>query len=144
MELFGISKETVRQWAIEFAQYLSPSAAPGQKGKHRQYTEDDLTVFALIAEMKERGVIFDEIHLALTNGQRGTPPGMQTAISQTTMQMVLLEKRVTELSAEVERLLPFENENIELRALLKRTEEQLASAQEKIDKLNREIGRLEK
>jgi len=35
----------VRQWSIEFAEHLSPTANPG-RNRTRNYTEDDLAVFA--------------------------------------------------------------------------------------------------
>ena len=64
---------TIRAWATEFAEYLSPTANPG-KGKGRAFSFEDLSVFALIADMKDRNHSFEEIHAALKSGQRGEPP----------------------------------------------------------------------
>ena len=69
-QLFHVSGETVRNWANEFASYLSVVGNP-PKGKQRRFTDEDLAVFSLVAEMKERGATFDEIHAALAAGQRG-------------------------------------------------------------------------
>lgn len=79
--LFNVARETVRQWSIEFAQDLSPTANPGN-GRQRIYTDSDIEIFALIDELKEHGKLYAEIHLALANGQRGTPPQMGSAIIQ--------------------------------------------------------------
>ena len=71
-QLFHVSGETVRNWANEFAAYLSVVGNP-PKGRQRRFTDEDLAVFSLIAEMKNRGATFDEIHAALAAGQRGAP-----------------------------------------------------------------------
>jgi len=68
---FGVSREASRQWAGEFADYLSPTGNP-EKGRQRNYTDDDLLVFALVADMKAAGKHTPEIHAALAAGQRGT------------------------------------------------------------------------
>jgi DNA-binding transcriptional MerR regulator len=73
--LYGIVLETARQWAMEFAEYLSPTGNPG-KNKHRIFTDEDMRVFALIAEMKQRNATNEEVHVALKSGQRGTLPAM--------------------------------------------------------------------
>lgn len=143
---FNVAKETLRQWSIEFAPYLSPSATPTDKGKHRLYTDDDLGVLALVAELKDRGVTFDEIHLALKNGQRGDvpddPDGLALIPQQ--QQVALIQARVLELQDEVERLKPFEGQVMVERTLREHYQEQLKIAQEEIARLNREIGKLSK
>lgn len=75
--LFRVSGQTVRQWSIEFAEHLSPTANPG-RNRTRSYTEDDLAVFALIADMKARGRVYHDIHTALSIGQRGELPSQET------------------------------------------------------------------
>lgn len=67
---FGINPQTVRQWADEFAGYLSPDANPA-KGETRVFDNDDLQVLALVAYMRNQGAGFDEIKAALDSGQRG-------------------------------------------------------------------------
>lgn len=73
--IFGVALETIRNWADEFQHYLSPTATPG-RGKHRMYTFDDLRVFALVAELKQMGHTYADIHSSLQNGQRGQPPSL--------------------------------------------------------------------
>ena len=40
------------------------------------YTFDDLKVFALVAELKQMGHTYADIHSSLQNGQRGNPPAL--------------------------------------------------------------------
>ncbi len=97
--LFNVTGETVRVWAEEFAQYFSPTATPG-KGRHRSFSEDDLEVFALIAELKEQGQTFNDIQGALANGQRGTPPN----IPPSEVQAIMLNEQEKRLTVEVDYL----------------------------------------
>lgn len=154
---FRVAKETIRQWSIEFAEYLSPSATPVEKGKHRLYTDEDWMVFSLVAEMKDRGVTYDEIHLSLKNGQRGDAPdgNQSTVLGIPEKQIALIQMRLLELEDEVERLKPFESNAVVEKALRERAEQQLENERqrnqeqvnklnEEIARLNRELGRLEK
>lgn len=72
-KMFEISIETVRTWSEEFAGYLSPTANPGHK-RTKLFTLDDLTVLALVAELKKLGQNFQDVHVALQAGQRGNLP----------------------------------------------------------------------
>jgi DNA-binding transcriptional MerR regulator len=153
---FNRSKETIREWSNEFAEYLSPSARPTRKGGHRLYTDEDFRVLGLVADMKGRGIIFDEIHLALKNGQRGELPDSDTSLMTVPQQQIaMMQVRLLELEDEVERLQGFETAVIAEKALRERAEQeieamrrrhdaQLAQAHAEIARLNREIGRLEK
>jgi DNA-binding transcriptional MerR regulator len=121
-KLFDVSRQTIRQWSSEFDQYLSPRANPG-KNRVRAYAEGDLPVFSLIAQMKNIGHTYEDIHVALANGQRGEMPdieasslrrskmeqrirdmqqaaGTEIAISHERAQAAL--ERVTELEAMIE------------------------------------------
>ena len=73
--IFGVALETIRNWADEFQDYLSPTATPG-RGKHRMYTLDDLSVFSLVDDLKKQGMTYIDIHVSLKNGQRGQPPAL--------------------------------------------------------------------
>lgn len=74
--LYRIAPETLRQWTIEFAEYLSGSANPGAN-KQRFYTAEDLTVLTLVSEQKNIGLSYDEIHASLKNGNRADPPQLE-------------------------------------------------------------------
>lgn len=73
VELFGISKHTARTWAQEFAPYLSAGAAP-PRGERRRFSEDDLTVFALVAYLRGQNASYADIHDALAAGDRMNVP----------------------------------------------------------------------
>jgi len=75
--LFSVSHETVKNWSQEFADYLSPSATP-PAGTKRVFTDDDLRVFALVADYKKRGLTYADAQLALRSGQRADIPQPDT------------------------------------------------------------------
>jgi DNA-binding transcriptional MerR regulator len=68
---FGVADQTVKNWAAEFAAYLSPTATP-EPGKKRAFTVEDVAVFALVHDMVGRGRDPEAAHAALSAGQRGT------------------------------------------------------------------------
>ena len=145
-ELFDISRQTVRIWTAEFAEYLSPSATP-EKGQQRNFSDDDMTVFALVHEVKQRGGTYENAHLQLKNGQRGNLPVEQKLVqAEPEMHLSTLRGQITRLSNQLESAI---TERDELRisaaqekALRQRADEQLEHAQKKIDELNQEIGML--
>lgn len=67
---FGVADQTVKNWAAEFADYLSPTATP-QKGLKRSFTADDVAILALVHGMVGRGRDTGAAHAALQAGQRG-------------------------------------------------------------------------
>lgn len=141
LELFEVSRETVRQWSAEFADYLSPSANPGDR-LPRQFTDDDMRVFSLVAKMKEEGKRYSDIHAALRNGQRAeTPdkPAAQVELAATT-RVTTLQQQLTNLLTERAELMATTSNQAGKIELLER---QLSEAQAEIKLLNREIGRLE-
>jgi DNA-binding transcriptional MerR regulator len=97
--MFGVALETIRNWADEFQEYMSPTAAPG-RGKHRMYTIDDLRVFSLASELKKQGHTYADIHASLQNGQRGQPP----ALPPDEIQALVVGEQERRLSVEVEYL----------------------------------------
>ncbi len=73
IQRFNVTNETIRSWAAEFRQHLSIGANPLEEGKHRRFTFEDLEVFTLIHDMREKKASWDEIHTALEAGERGDP-----------------------------------------------------------------------
>lgn len=140
-QLFGVSPQTVRSWSIEFADFLSASATPGE-GRRRQFTEDDLRVFALIREQKKAGMLFEDIHIALQNGLLGDlPTGVDLAVSEGGQEKMRgLSKRVAELEGELAKAREYGNiQTVQIKML----QDQIKQQKEEIRQLNREIGRLE-
>ena len=150
--LFSVSAETVRKWSEEFSEYLSPLATPGH-GRHRIFSSDDLHVFALIAELKNKGMTYADIGGALANGQRGEIPEgspergltLRSALEldYAQRQILALSTERDELQSEVQSL---REENIRLKTQLESSDkqsEEMGGLRQQIADLNRQIGRLE-
>lgn len=72
-KVFKVSHQTAKNWAMEFAPYLSETAKV-RAGRKRVFTVPDMTVFALLAEYHQMGFRYDEAHAALIAGKRGVIP----------------------------------------------------------------------
>lgn len=143
--MLGFSPTSIKAWCSVYTEFLSDIATPPAK-RHRSFTEDDLKVLAYIAEETKARRPHEDIYASLQNGQRGSlpPTYVEHSLATTAREQVnMLTVRINQLNAEVERLKPFEKENIELRALLTRAESDIDLAYKTIERLNREIGRLE-
>jgi len=157
--MFDVAIETVRSWANEFERHTSPRANPG-KNKSRAFTQSDIEVFALVAEMKSQGLNFSDIHVALDNGQRGTIPALiptEKELSSTENERALsMQNRelVQTLEDTHSQLQLIREEKIRLESELKTTkansESNLAKADKKIEdlqqeraSLNQQIGKLQ-
>lgn len=70
----GVSDTTIRQWGRQFADHLSAGANPG-RGQTRQYTDEDIGVFATAAILREQLVSYDEIEERIAAGERLEPVG---------------------------------------------------------------------
>ena len=68
----GVSGTTIRGWAREYSDYLSPTANP-PAGQARQFIEDDLQVFATVATLRAQLVTTEDRRAALDAGQRLEP-----------------------------------------------------------------------
>lgn len=142
--LFKVSHQTVKTWAREFAAYLSPTATP-QDGKKRLFVIDDIRVFALIADYRSRGYVYDDAHLALRSGQRGDVPATAGAIEPTAppSAIVALKEELVSLRQQLTQAISERDEtrgqNKLLRELLK---EQVADAQQRITELIEANARL--
>lgn len=148
---YDVSAETVRTWSDEFREYLSDGANPGT-GKHRLFTEDDLSVFALVAETKDRGGTYAEAHLSLKAGYRGTIPtiaderGLTLAIknelANAHMQIEQIKTERDEAQSKVHNL---ESDIIRLSTRLEEADKRIAELKEGQtgrDDLLMEIGKL--
>lgn len=141
-KLFNISGETVRSRSETFAEFLSPTANPGD-GRTRQYTEEDVRVLTLVNEMKNSGSRFPDIRASLQNGERGEIPASAPSSAlapQERSRLAYLQSQVSELQA----ALTDEHEGrVAAEANAALLERQLADARAEIKALNREIGKLE-
>ena len=139
--LFGVSRETVRKWAIEFEQYLSPGASP-PKGQYRSFTDDDVRALALVSQSKDIGLTYEDVHASLKAGHRAEPKTdiAEVLPSSDRRHVVVLKKRINDLEQRLD-----ETERRAERSDMKAEmlQEQLDDTRKEIQRLNREIGRLE-
>jgi DNA-binding transcriptional MerR regulator len=145
--LFDVSSQTIRTWADEFQEYMSPSASP-EPGRHRQFTEEDLRVFALIKELKGQGKLYEDIHASLKAGSRGDlptlPPDDMVDIVATQQGLALLQQfqsliqRVETLDSEVKSM----RESLKAERVQELKEELEKARSDKMEMM-RKIGRLE-
>jgi len=87
---FNKTTQTVRNWTERFRHHLSPSATAGD-GRTRYYIHDDLLVLALVNELREQGLEWDDIDVSLSNGQRGSlaEPDMKLIMQQDAQSQVV-------------------------------------------------------
>lgn len=154
------SPQTIRNWANEFAPYLSPSATPGS-GSTRRFTIDDMKILSLVAQMSSEGASFSDIHTSLASGQRGDPPNvspdeldtliageierqLSTQLHETRELAQRLQEELDALKAQVQ---PLHDENIRLKAQVEDREgrieelnQQLKESYERIARLAEEKG----
>lgn len=62
--IFKVGRDTVKQWAYEFKEYLSPYANPG-KGLERKFTGEDIQVLAYVFEYWEDEPDYECIKIGL-------------------------------------------------------------------------------
>ena len=123
--LFTVAHETIRKWAVEFEKELSPTANPGD-GRQRVFVDDDLAIFALIAEMKQQGKLYSDIHAALANGQRGNAPaGASSLVLAEQPRATALQVKITHLETQLSAAL---DSNKELTGTVNELRRQLAEA----------------
>lgn len=139
-QIFSVTRESVRRWAVEFADHLSSTANRGD-GRQRAFTDSDLEVLALVASEKQAGKRFDEIHAMLSNGQRGSAPAGVSALALSEQpRATALQAKVTQLEAQLSTVL---NTNQRLEGRLDEINRQLEATKRELREAYKEIGRLE-
>ena len=156
-QLYSVSGETVRQWTLEFSEYLSPTARPGRH-RNRRYSVEDLGILSLVAELKKQGLTFAEIHAALKAGERGKLPTLEpyelqlvTAsaaesrsileIEQLHQKLVKLQEELSLAQTQAAEARELKDENIQLKTSLAHTERQLEETQKRLDTATAELQR---
>ena len=66
----NLADSTVRKYAEQYAEYLSPSGTGGG-GKHRDYTDHDVRVLKLVRDMKFQNISPENIDITLQSLQQG-------------------------------------------------------------------------
>ncbi len=154
--IYNVSTETIRNWAEEFERYLSPTANPG-KGRHRNFTAEDMGVLSLIAQMKNDGSTFEDIHASLNAGSRGEPPTLKAAEIQAmvvseqekrlTLEVEYLQRILADLSEKAKDAEIIKEENIKLKAEVEHKNErmqellaELKEARGQVQELSKQVG----
>lgn len=134
-EFFGVSRETVRTWAHEFSDFLSPTVNP-EKGRTRQFTDEDLRVLALVSEMKKQGLLYTDVKAALGAGQRGElPTAAHAIVPGERNKLAEMESRIADLQTALSELMQSDQRKAgEIESLSR----QLEAAQAKIERLTGE------
>lgn len=70
VSILNMAESTLRKYARDYAQYLSPSGTGGA-GRHRDYTDHDVRVLKLVRDMKMQNVSADDIEITLQSLQAG-------------------------------------------------------------------------
>jgi DNA-binding transcriptional MerR regulator len=148
---FEVSLETVRTWSREFARHLSPKATP-KPNRHRAFNRDDLTVFALVSELRTQGMRFEDIHANLDSGQRGTLPDElpiipeQLATQEDFKALVrtlnMFETQLAAAHEELEQLRPLRDKAIRLEVSLEHAEAERERLEARIIELTAVIQEL--
>ena len=68
----GVSSSTIRNWAVDYGEFLSPGASP-PAGQPRQCSEEDMSVFSTVSVLRGQLVEPVDIRAALSDGRRMEP-----------------------------------------------------------------------
>ena len=135
-ELLEFDAQTIRRWAQELRDYLSPTANPPANGT-RIFTEDDLPVLALAATMRRENpkVSYADIRAVLANGERGIVPDLTAlaVVSDNKQHALALIDQIQGLQHDITRL----------EAQLEMSEKRARDAETERDKLLKEKAVLE-
>lgn len=98
--IFRCSASTLKNWCELAKPFLSVHATP-ERGRHRYFLDDDLSVLGIIATSPD----YDSAYLALSNGQRSAPPESATEIvssAEKQKEVMALRTELMRLEAELE------------------------------------------
>jgi len=141
--MFRVSRETIRSWTRQFAKHLSP-LAQGGGGRHRQYNDDDLTVLALVSEMRDYNHAYEDIAASLDQGQRGQVPdprAMRQAVSDSDRRQIeILENQLNDLRGVIDALT---SENNRKQGEIDVLTRQIGDERSRVEKYVKQIGKLE-
>jgi DNA-binding transcriptional MerR regulator len=138
--VFATTPNTIRLWAAEFSEFLSPQANP-PKGQTRVFNEDDAAVLALVGAMREANAGYEHIRAALASGERRQfrPKQAPGAASEPESDAEDTRALMTRLTATVAR---FEGELTATREALNHTRAELESERQARIEAERAAARL--
>lgn len=74
-----MEKELIKNWAYQFAEFLSPNAKP-KKGNEREFTVEDISTLAYISYYGEEILDFERIRIGLIGGDQYEKPFSKLAM----------------------------------------------------------------
>lgn len=151
----GIHENTLRNWADEYHDLLSPGASGKGKRGQRAFNDDDLLLLATVSDLRDKGLGFPEIRTILTNGQRvERVPPLPTPEETNARQSIALiplpehERALDELKVAREQLAMLRTERDDLITRMQQIAAQVGETAEKhqarVDELNTRIQGLER
>jgi DNA-binding transcriptional MerR regulator len=142
----GKHENTVRNWARQFAEFLSPAPA---KGEHRRFDDNDLRVLAFIGKLSDNGMQYEDIRNAVRRRlDEGSPfppvlPAQTPSDGHGLITLPEMETRLALKDAEIQELQGrIEELRHQLDDYMKRTNQREERYIEQIGQLREEIGRL--
>jgi DNA-binding transcriptional MerR regulator len=155
--LFGVKPQTIRNWAEEFIEYLSPTSKPGLN-RNRMFTVDDARVFALVAELKKQKLTYADIHATLQSGERGEPPALPPKDLQLiassereqrySLQIELLQHELARVQnelvyakGELDKVQELREEKVRLETALRLTQEQRDNLEEQLNEKDEQLDK---
>lgn len=140
-DLIGVSRETVRQWTIEYGKHMSDAATP-KEGAYRRYNDDDVRIFAYIVKSRSLGLDTDEVHKALSQGARADldPDTSSITSKATNNQITALKTQIDILRKQLSETQQQQSEQV---GRIKQLESDLKSAQTRIEELVEKATRAE-
>jgi DNA-binding transcriptional MerR regulator len=139
-DYFNVSHETVRRYAIDFAEFFSDGAAPDKPGQHRVYNDSDLRVFAVIVSMKNRAGISGDLSSLLDDETVTLSPHIQNQLVRQEVDNLRQQLASAADEAQVWRDKAMKLEG-QLEQLQKQMEQQ-SNGQTNLIELHKEIARL--
>lgn len=144
--LLNVSRETVRTYAEEFARHLSTLSNPGTS-KHRQFTDGDLSILAVVSKYKRYGKTYQEIHEALDRGETADLDTSALTGLSNSREIAVMEAQITDLENQLETerqaRIDAQTDSAVERARRVDMEKRVESLETEVRKLIKELGRLE-
>lgn len=136
----GIHVNTVRAWADEYGEFMSPAA----KKRYKKYDRDDVVVLSTIAQYRQQGIDPETVKKLLRQGHRvdNIPAVPDTTIEEARQQIELVPKtslenaqnQITVLEQQIGRLIEERNE------IANTSADRIASLNTRIGELERQLG----
>lgn len=135
-------ENTVRNYAQQFAEFLSPAPA---KGEHRTFTDDDLRILGFISRLSDSGMrqpdILDALKRKLSEGTP-LPPVLPVSSPLDAQSLITLPELKAQLASKDAEIKELEGRLDELRKQVEQHRQERDTYLDQIKLLSEEIGGL--